>query len=82
MEQWDAVRYAALEKRIRTQWGIYNDLFAEEAGAAIQERARVRSDMRNIQAELCRDFKEMVQLYERALGTNLPDHYQLYEVCQ
>jgi len=82
MDQWDGVRYEALSKRIRTQWGIYNDLFADEAGAGIQERARVRADLRNIQGELCRDFKEMVQLYERALGTSLPDHYQLYEVCQ
>jgi hypothetical protein len=82
LDQWDAVRYEALNKRIRTQWGIYNDLFADEAGAGIQERARVRADLRNIQSELCRDFKEMIQLYERALGTSLPDHYQLYEVCQ
>ena len=82
MNQWDSKRHEALSKRIRTQWDIYNDLFAEEAGAGIQERARVRADMRRIQEELCRDFKEMVQLYERALGTRLPDHYQLYEVCQ
>jgi hypothetical protein len=27
MDQWDAVRFEALSKRIRTQWGIYNDLF-------------------------------------------------------
>jgi hypothetical protein len=30
---------------------------------------------------LCTDFHEMVTIYERALGTGLPDHYQLYEVC-
>lgn len=82
MDQWDSVRYEALQKRIRTHWDIYNDLFASEAGASMQEGSRVRADMRRIQGELCRDFKEMVQLYERALGTSLPDHYQLYEVCQ
>jgi hypothetical protein len=82
MDQWDSARYDALKRRIRTQWDIYNDLFANEAGASISEGARVRADMRRIQSELCKDFKEMVKLYERALGTGLPDHYQLYEVCQ
>lgn len=81
VDQWDSVRYQALSKRIRTQWDIYNDLFASEASLGVQEGARVRADMRKIQEELCHDFKEMVRLYERALGTSLPDHYQLYEVC-
>jgi hypothetical protein len=82
MDQWDSTRYEALKKRIRTQWDIYNDLFANEAGASIQEGARVRADMRRTQTELCKDFKEMVRLYERVLETSLPDHYQLYEICQ
>ncbi len=82
MNEWDALRYSALNKRIRTQWGIYNDLFSNEAGASMQEGARIRAEMRRIQEELCTDFKEMVKLYERALGAHLPDHYQLYEVCQ
>ena len=82
MDQWDSARYDALKRRIRTQWDIYNDLFSNEAGASISEGARVCADMRRIQSELCKDFKEMVKLYERALGTGLPDHYQLYEVCQ
>lgn len=58
MDQWDMVRYDALSKRIRTQWGIYNDLFLNEAGASLQEGSRVRADMRNIQGELCRDFRK------------------------
>jgi hypothetical protein len=82
MNQWDAVRYEALNNRIGTQWTIYNDLFSSEAGASAQEGARIRADMRGVQAKLCSDFKEMVKLYERALGVSLPDHYQLYEVCQ
>lgn len=82
MDQWDNARYEALNKRIRTNWIMYNDLFASEAGASAQEGARIRTDMRNVQDTLCHDFKEMVSLYERALGIHLPDHYQLYEVCQ
>ncbi len=81
MDQWDQARYEALSKRIRSNWAIFNDLFASEAGASAQEGARIRNDMRDTPETLCRDFKEMVKLYERALGTSLPDHYQLYEVC-
>ena len=81
MDQWDTTRYEALAKRIRKSWDIYNDLFTSEAGAGAQEGARIRADMRQVQETLCRDFKEMVMLYERTLGTGLPDHYQLYEVC-
>jgi hypothetical protein len=82
MDQWDTVRYEALNKRIRSNWNIYNDLFVSEAGSSAQEGARIRNDIRNTQEVLCRDFKEMVKLYERTLGASLPDHYQLYEVCQ
>jgi|SRR5688572_5194723 len=82
MDQWDEVRYEALNKRIRSNWYIYNDLFVSEAGASAQEGARIRNDVRNVQETLCKDFKEMVKLYERTLGVSLPDHYQLYEVCK
>lgn len=82
MDEWDIARYEALAKRIRTEWGIYNDLFSSEAGASAQEGARIRAEMRKVQEQLCSDFREMVKLYERALGTTLPDHYQLFEVCQ
>jgi hypothetical protein len=82
MDQWDTPRYDALYKRIQTNWTIYNDLFTSEAGASALEGARIRADMRNTQNTLCNDFREMVRLYERALGISLPDHYQLFEVCQ
>jgi hypothetical protein len=82
LDQWDTPRYEALNNRITTNWEIYNDLFSSEAGASAQEGARIRADMRKVQKTLCGDFKEMVHLYERALGTSLPDHYQLLEVCQ
>ena len=81
MDQFDTVRYDALRKRIQANWNIYNDLFANEAVVSAQEGARIREDIRKVQETLCTDFKEMVQLYERTLGTSLPDHYQLFEVC-
>ena len=81
MDQWDSVRYDALSKRISTNWFIYNALYKSEAGASAQEGARIRNDMRNTENSLCHDFKEMVALYERALGASLPDHYKLYDIC-
>ena len=81
MNEWDTTRFDALRKRIRTNWDIFNDLFTSEAGAGAQEGAKIRAEMRSRQEALCRDFKEMVSIYERTLGTSLPDHYQLYEVC-
>lgn len=81
MDQWDSVRYQALYARIQTNWNILNDLFSQEAGLSVSEGARVREDMRKTKETLCKDFKEMVALYERALGISLPDHYTLYEVC-
>jgi hypothetical protein len=81
MDQWDTTRYETLGKRLRTNWDIYNDLFASEAGSDPQEGARIRAKMRQMQESLCTDFREMVSLYERTLGVSLPDHYQLYEVC-
>ena len=81
MDQWDEPRYIALRKRVQTNWDIYNDLFTSEAGSSAQEGARIRSDMKKTQESLCRDFREMVKLYERALGKSLPDHYQLLDAC-
>jgi hypothetical protein len=81
MNEWDTTRFEALRKRIRTNWDIFNDLFTNEAGASLQEGARIRADMRKTQETLCQDFREMIGIYQRTLGASLPDHYQLYEVC-
>ncbi len=81
LDQWDSVRYTSLSTRIQKNWNIFHDLFAYEAGSSAMEGARIREDMRTTKETLCHDFKEMVKLYENALGTSLPDHYQLYEVC-
>ncbi len=81
LTEWKAVRLDALDSRIKTLWELYNYLYSEEAGASIQEKARIHSDMKRRQAELCKDFKELVFLSEEALGTSLPEHYHLHDVC-
>jgi hypothetical protein len=82
MDQWDEPRYRALERRVRTNWDLFNELFAQMPELAADEKARIKIRMERIKGELCEDFQEMVRIYERVLGTGLPDHYQLYEVCQ
>ncbi len=81
LNQWDEARYRALERRVKTNWDLFYELYAEEAGLGPEERSRVNVRMKRIKEELCTDFKEMVRIYEGALGTSLPDHYSLYEVC-
>lgn len=81
LNEWDETRYRALERRIKTNWDIFYELFSEEPGLSVDERARIKVKLGRIKAELCADFREMVRIYERALGTSLPDHYSLYEVC-
>jgi hypothetical protein len=81
MNEWDATRYEALSKRIRLHWDRFNEQFVREAAASGAEHDQIRTEMQAVRVTLCRDFREMVTLYERALGTSLPDHYQLYEVC-
>jgi hypothetical protein len=78
---WDETRYRALERRVKTNYDQFYELYAEEPGLGPEEKARVKGNMKRLKEELCNDFKEMVSLYERALGTRLPDHYSLFEVC-
>ncbi|MFX0201306.1 MAG: hypothetical protein ACFFCW_34745 [Candidatus Hodarchaeota archaeon] len=79
--QADEVRMNALQRRIKANWELFNELYAQEPLMATDERARIKMRMDKMQGELCEDFRELVGLYERVLGTGLPDHYSLYEVC-
>ena len=81
LNKWDETRYRALERRVRTNWDMFYELFAEEPSLSVDERARIKGKMSRLKVELCNDFREMVRIYESALGTKLPDHYSLYEVC-
>jgi hypothetical protein len=82
MDQWDETRYRALARRVWTNWDLFNELFSELPALATDEKARIKVRMDRIKGELCEDFGEMVRIYERVLNLPLPDHYQLYEVCQ
>ena len=42
----------------------------------------MEQQMESKRKDLCEDFREMVKIYERALDTELGDHYALYDVCR
>jgi hypothetical protein len=77
----DAAALSALQRRVRAQADVYFELFAEEVLLSVDERARIRARMKQLQGGLCEDFRSLIGIYEQVLGTSLPDHYSLYEVC-
>jgi hypothetical protein len=81
LDEWDETRYRALERRVRSNWTLFNDLYAELPELSVDERVRIKLRMDRMEEELCTDFREMVSIYQRTLGISLPDHYTLYEVC-
>lgn len=81
MNEWDEKRYETLEKKIRINWNIFNDIDGEYPTASTDEKARLKAKMDSIKSELCADFREMLTIYEKTIGTRLGDHYSLYSVC-
>jgi hypothetical protein len=81
LDRWDDVRYSALNSRISINWSLFNDLFGQIPLLSGLQLAQTRQQMEIARRDLCGDFREMVGIYERALGINLPDHYKLFEVC-
>lgn len=81
LNEWDDVRYKALEKRTKAHWKRYNELYAEIPNQKPTKRIQAQHEMEAIKSDLCRDFREMIEIYERTLGVYLDDHYKLYEIC-
>ena len=81
LNEWDDIRYKALEDRVKSNFAQYNALFAQTPSLAVDERVRVEQRMARMQHELCRDFREMIHIYEKTLRVHLADHYSLYRTC-
>lgn len=81
LNEWDSTRYNALDRRAKINWNLFNELYVQEVYASLAEKPIIHVRMERIKDELCSDFREMVSIYERALGISLPDHYQLFEIC-
>jgi nucleoside phosphorylase len=81
LNEWDDTRYKALEKRVKSNWKTYNEIYGALPDHAVDEQIRLKRRMETIKEELCTDFQEMIRIYERTLKVSLNDHYTLYEVC-
>ena len=81
MSEWDDKRYETLKRKIDHHWSIFNDIDADMPMAASDEKARLKRKLDSIRKELCKDFRELIDLHERTLGVPLGDHYSLYNVC-
>ena len=82
MSEWDDARYQALQTKVRLQWGQFNALDAQLPTLAIDERVRIEQKIELMRQELCGNFKQMIDIYEKTLGTGLGDHYSLYQTCK
>lgn len=81
LDEWDSVRYDAINKRVSANWKMYYSIEGDLPTKSGLQKAQDKIELENLQKELCKDFREMIRLYERAMGVSLPDHYSLYEVC-
>jgi hypothetical protein len=81
LDEWDQARYDALYSRVKTNWDYFYELYKQEAGTPPETKARLKVNMDKVKRELCVDFRELVSIYQRTMGVQLPDHYSLYEVC-
>jgi hypothetical protein len=82
MSEFDQRRHNALMARIDINWTRFNDIDVERAAASADEKSRLGVQMGRLQEELCKDFREVVGMYESILGVSLPDHYTLYDICR
>jgi hypothetical protein len=77
----DQTRHDALMSRIESNWTLFNKHYASLPKLSADEKNRIELVMEDLKKELCKDFKELVRLYEKVLQTSFPDHYSLYEIC-
>jgi hypothetical protein len=82
LNKWDEIRYNALEKKVYLVFGQFNELDVQLPTLAVDERVRIQQKMELMRQDLCRDFKQMIDIYENTLGVNLGDHYSLYQTCK
>ena len=82
MSAWDEKRYKTLYEKVKVNFDMYNDIDVQLPTASVDEKARLKQKLENIRKELCKDFREMIRIYENTLRVPLEDHYTLYDTCQ
>jgi hypothetical protein len=81
LSEFDQLRHDTLKRKIDLNWNQYNSIDEEIVVSAADEKARLQLKRDRIKGELCRDFRELVSMYERIIGRRLPDHYTLHDIC-
>jgi hypothetical protein len=79
--EFDKARYDSLERRIRKNWLLYNRIYGSMVDADIAEKARLEGRLDDCQSELCRDLREVTELYERTLGVSMAVSSSLANIC-
>jgi len=79
--EFDAARFEALRQRVASLWNQFNALYAQLPNLSIDEQVRIKQRMDSMRHDLCKDFREMVDISEKVLGVALDDHYTLYSTC-
>jgi hypothetical protein len=81
LNQWDAARFDALRQRVSSMWNQFNGLYGQLPNLSVDEQVRIKQRMESMRHDLCKDFREMVDISEKVLGVALDDHYALYSTC-
>ena len=81
LNHWDEIRFNTLKRKVDLNWRQYNNIDGQLPVASFDDRARLELRMDDLRKDLCRDFREMIEIFEKTLGIPLSDHYTLYSVC-
>ena len=82
LNEWDSARFEALRQRVSSLWNQFNGLYGQLPNLSVDEQVRINQRMESMRRDLCKDFREMVEISEKVLGVPLDDHYTLYSTCQ
>lgn len=82
LNHWDEIRFHTLKRKVDFTWKQFNAIDEQLPISSVDERARLEVKMDELKKELCRDFREMIKIFEATLGIRLSDHYTLYSVCE
>jgi hypothetical protein len=81
LNEWDSARFEALRQRVSSLWNQFNGLYGQLPNLSVDEQVRITQRMETMRQELCKDFREMIDISEKVLGVALEDHYTLYSTC-
>jgi hypothetical protein len=82
LNHFDQIRFEALQERVDLLWKQYNGIYSVLPTASDDERIRLEQKMDKFRKDLCRDFQEMIKIFEATLDLRLTDIYTIHSVCE